>query len=198
MNKIFVVGLDKTGTSSISKALRILNYSVIESDAKFIDIYEKSDINYFMNFIKQYDAGADLPWCVLYKELYKKYPNAKYILTTRENENIWVKSHFNHFLQTNTKGKELISRYFRTFYKLPYPINHGEELKKIYITHNTKVREFFDGMDNFIDVNVSDVGWNELCNFVNKDIPQQPFPRIKQSDYTMYDKMLRIAKRRYV
>ena len=47
-----------------------------------------------------------------------------------------------------------------------------------YVRHDTEVRGFFEGAENFMTYNVTaGDGWEPLCAFLSKPVPQAPFPR---------------------
>ncbi len=66
-NKVFGIGLSKTGTKSLVKALKILGYKSVH--------YPRN-----LNVLKNYDAAADISVAHAFKELDKKYPKSKFIL----------------------------------------------------------------------------------------------------------------------
>ena len=82
--KIFGIGLHRTGTSSLNEALNILGYRSIHTP---LDIYPDIDTR----IIDKYDAFTDNPIPLLYKQLDRLYPGAKFILTTRDLDS-WIKS----------------------------------------------------------------------------------------------------------
>ena len=88
--KIFGIGLSKTGTTSLARALEILGYKTrdyigvtkyIAGDLSSVDLQE----------IDANDAFTDTPIPSFYKQLDEKYPNSKFILTTR-NMDDWLRS----------------------------------------------------------------------------------------------------------
>ena len=99
---IIVAGWGRTGTRSLKFALEHLlkkpcyhmqNILLIKKEAKKwhkFFILENRDINWDEIF-STYGACLDFPSCIYYKNLMKKYPNAKIILTKRNPES-WVKS----------------------------------------------------------------------------------------------------------
>lgn len=101
---IAVVGLSRTGTSSMSKALAMLNlvpYHTIESLTKHLDFWyyyldgriKNPDVRKLLT--KNHDrpdAVLDCWYALLAPEIIKAYPDTKFILTTRETEG-WLKSY---------------------------------------------------------------------------------------------------------
>lgn len=78
-SKIFGIGLSRTGTTSLNNFLRELGYNVIHYP------YEQ-DLWAFNN-----DGGTDITVTNNYKELDRRFPNSKFIHTTRNKEE-WLDS----------------------------------------------------------------------------------------------------------
>ena len=88
--KVFGIGLSKTGTTSLARALEILGYNV--KDCLGITKYSKGDISSINETaLDTYDALTDTPIPNFYRELDKKYPNSKFILTVRDMDG-WLNS----------------------------------------------------------------------------------------------------------
>ena len=99
---IIVAGWGRTGTRSLKFALEQIlgkpcyhmqNILLNKKEAKkWHDFFitNKKNVNWD-EIYKGYGATLDFPGCNYYKELMKKYPNAKVILTQRDSES-WIKS----------------------------------------------------------------------------------------------------------
>ena len=83
MKKIFGIGLPKTGQTSLATAMWTLGCKTVQYP------YNSSQI-------KNNDFALDLPIVINYKKLDKKYPNSKFILTTRDFDS-WLASMQNHY-----------------------------------------------------------------------------------------------------
>tara|TARA_Y100001933_G_scaffold217308_1_gene224803 strand:+ start:192 stop:407 length:216 start_codon:yes stop_codon:yes gene_type:complete len=59
-----------------------------------VEELKSEDYARFFNMINHYQTFDDWPWLLYYKELDKRYPEAKFILTVRD-EISWVKSYQN-------------------------------------------------------------------------------------------------------
>lgn len=116
--KVFVIGLSKTGTTSLAKALDLIGFQCSHYPLGAMNYYDPHPFfTRFMNYLgyklfnnpigirnyrlkspcidltqfNEFDAFADTPIAYCYKELDKIHPNSKFILTTRELEP-WLKS----------------------------------------------------------------------------------------------------------
>ena len=79
--KIICVGFQKTGTSTLREALRILGYKVKDTSTRALIPILKGDYAKILRMIKNYDAIEDTPWYIIYQELDRLLPDSKFILT---------------------------------------------------------------------------------------------------------------------
>ena len=93
--KVFGIGFHRTGTSSLGRALEQLGYNVcgnfIHNETNLGDTLHQRAYD----MAERYDAFQDFPWPLLYRELDKRYPGSRFILTTR-NTDAWVRSVLKH------------------------------------------------------------------------------------------------------
>ena len=71
--KVFVIGLNKTGTTSLGDALSTLGYKRlgwkdILSRKLFHDWYS-GHMEHLIGLSRTYEAFEDLPWCFMYEEM---------------------------------------------------------------------------------------------------------------------------------
>lgn len=186
MNKIFGIGLHKTGTSSLARALNILDIKCSHWE-HYEELYKGIQNNdYSFEFLKKYQAVVDLPVPCIFANLDRAYPNSKFILTIRDTEN-WFKSVKNHFIVT----KEMFDRSDKLKLlkeeELFYKIKHVD--KNIFIeryeNHNKEVIDYFKNRKNdllVIDIIQGD-GWDKICRFLDKRVPNDVFPIINKRKY---------------
>ena len=195
--KVFIVGFHKTGTSSMGKALQLLGYTVCGSlreaynckdqDNNFLDfLLEKAKTN-----LNKYNAFQDTPWFLLYKELYTMYPDAYFILTTRNTRN-WIKSIQKHFGKGKFKFHDKIYGSFDSF-------THESTYVKIYEQHNSDVKKFFSDKGNFKVIDIKHFNWEQLCGFLGHDKPFWNFPHTNRSSArgSLYNWIKRLIKNKY-
>lgn len=170
--KIIGVGFQKTGTSSLREALKILGYRVKDTSTRPLIPILKGDYGKILRLIRNYDALEDAPWFMIYKELDQRIPESKFILTLRD-EQSWYKSVSRHIGHLRNPSHEWIYGRGKGL-----PMEHMENTIRIYTNHNREVLEYFKDRPN--DLLVVDfkkgAGWEQLCNFLGKDIPPEPFP----------------------
>lgn len=173
MNKVFGIGLSKTGTQSLAAALRILGYRTIHYPWNWNDIVSN-------------DASLDISVIPYYKYLYEIFPDSKFILTLREKES-WLSSCKKHFSADNTKepfrSKHTDEWQPRDFHIAA--IEHSiygtylydrDKFKRVYNNHVAEVERFFYNSDRLLTINViqEPSPWKKLTDFL--DIEDVPFP----------------------
>ena len=96
MRKVFCLGFQKSGTSSLGLALSRLGYRVA-GYWQFRDLGERAEVSMddllerARSLVGQFDAFKDTPWPVLYRDLDKLYPNSKFIHIVRDPQR-WIAS----------------------------------------------------------------------------------------------------------
>ena len=197
--KIFCIGFNKTGTTTIDKALKEFNFklgSQIKGELLIFDWY-KRDFKKIIKLCKTADAFQDVPFSLpfTYIMLDQYFKNAKFILSIRDNENQWYNSltkfHSKLFsdgnaIPTSQQLKEAEYRYkgfvYQSF-KLIYntqddDIYNKETLINLYNNHNYFVKDYFKSRPKkLVVINVSKKNdYFRLCEFLNKKPLRDDFP----------------------
>ena len=174
---IIGVGFQKTGTSSLREALKVLDYRVKDTTTRALIPILKKDYPSILRMLKNYDAVEDTPWYMIYKELDKLIPNSKFILTVRDEESwfLSVKKHIGDLRSANHewiygRGKGL-------------PKDDKKNTIEVYSKHNKEVIEYFKNRPNdllVLDFTKGD-SWSKICPFLNKEIPKTAFPHYNKT-----------------
>ncbi len=98
--KVFVLGDSRTGTTTIHKFLKLAGFTSIHYFFGESGVTEPAHRDYEENWKKLqsfidtggYDAFSDYPLRTFYRELFKTYPDAFYILSTRKDVETWRRS----------------------------------------------------------------------------------------------------------
>ncbi len=171
------VGFQKTGTSTLREALKILGYRVKDTSSRALIPILKGDFEKVLKIIEPYDAVEDTPWYIIYKELDLRIPNAKFILTIRDEEN-WYQSVKRHIGDLRSAQHEWIYGRGKGL-----PKDDKENTIQTYKKHNTEVINYFSRRPDdllVIDFNDGD-NWKKICSFLHKDIPEQQFPHYNKT-----------------
>lgn len=168
-NKVFEIGMPKTGTTSLGMAFRQLGLNTLgwSPDVHF-DYTKQGNAEPALLLAQNYDAFEDGPWHNLPVELLDDhFPGSKFILLEREDHK-WFESMCVHF-----KGDE-----FDWF-------NCHE--KELWIARKQKKYQrirnyFFDRPDDLLIMNIVDDsgGWEELCQFLDLPVPSASFPWVNR------------------
>ena len=173
-DKVFVVGLHKTGTTSLGRALALLGYRVKGHVGlgKFQGTDEIRAEAFRIIDRNNHNAFEDNPWPMLFEEIDQRYPGSKFILTTRP-EQSWLKSIKTHFDHRPSLAMEWI-------YGFGSPLGHEDIYLKVYREHNEKVKELFKHRPDDIIVMQMETGfdWDRLCHFLSLPVPCVDFPKV--------------------
>lgn len=189
--KIFCIGFQKTGTTSLGTTLEILGYKVCGVRYDLIDVIREGHWSQMDEVIMQHDAFKDNPWPVIYKTLDEKYPGSKFILTTRD-ESAWIKSLVNHFGTTPSVMQDFI-------YGKAYPKGNEDLYREIYQKHNQDVKAYFEKRPE--DLLVIDLThekkWDRICHFLSLPVPTAAFPHENKGEYTSAGKLIKLIRKKF-
>ena len=175
VTKVFGIGMQRTGTTSLAAALRILGYKTL--DTPFV-LYPDLD----RTILDEYDAFTDNPVPLFYKQLDRMVPGSKFIMTTRDIDAWlksvkWLYSTFEYNWKANVKATQVhndiygVSGYNKTIFKATWRRYH-EEVQA----------HFADRPQDLLVIDFTrGEGWNELCAFLRKPVPEDDFPAKNQS-----------------
>jgi len=184
--KVFGIGYSKTGTTSLTYALRQLGYSALHFAFHALNHgnEEKLELRYDKLWRSAY---TDTPIPVFFRELDERFPGSKFILTMRE-MSAWLRScELNHIWPGEYVHDKAIrnQRYVRSLLNLHYQLYgsvtfNRRSFQRSHERHIEAVREYFK--DRPEDLLILDVcggsGWKPLCQFLDKPVPRGAFPRV--------------------
>ena len=169
-SKIFGIGLSKTGTTSLADALGLLGYSVI-------------DFPLGLRGVEEHDAATDTPIADCFELLDRQYPRSKFIYTVRQRDR-WIRSCKTHWARFVDGGCETRPEAAELFKHLYGTIDFDADLfKKAYDRHETRVLRYFSSRPDdllIIDICSEESGWEPLCSFLGKEIPDCAFPHMNK------------------
>lgn len=213
--KVVGVGYGRTGTYSLTLALEQLGHKTLHTQHMYetpavLDMWDDKifspaiasgraalgEPDFDLVASNGFTATADLPMSLYYEQVYEKYPDCKFILTTRDTPERWFKS-WDMLTKTMTQPTryfrwmdhaDKINRYYRWLFArvnsddsylsvpLPLPDQSKERAIASYEAHNRRVREIIPS-SQLLEFNVKQ-GWDPLCSFLEVEhCPTTPFPR---------------------
>ncbi|MDA3821118.1 MAG: hypothetical protein PF450_00700, partial [Bacteroidales bacterium] len=135
--KIIGVGFQKTGTSTLREALKILGYSVKDTTPRALIPILRGNYKKVLRILKNYDALEDTPWYKIYKELDELIPGSKFILTIRDEES-WYTSVSKHIGDLRAAHHEWIYGRGKGL-----PKDDKDNTVAVYRNHTIEVIEYF-------------------------------------------------------
>jgi len=171
-HKIFGIGMERTGTATLIRALSILGISALHRAPYVLGVIEtEKKLGVRPLLTLGYQAYADHPIPELYQELDGYYPKAKFIATFRDFDS-WFKSKLSYYAWDKKMvegvagiSPERVKQSRKTC--LPMHTNH----------YNTVKSYFKDRPDDLLTIDFTrGEGWKELCGFLNIEVPKVDFP----------------------
>ena len=184
--RIFGIGMQKTATTSLAAALKILGFDAAHWEGPqwakniWLEMRDGRSLT-----VERHYAVTDLPITLLYRQLDLAYPGSKFILTIRSEEK-WLESVRKHWsYEANpfraSWDNEPAAFTHRIHHDL-YGQRHfdAEVFLARYRRHNAEVLDYFKGRDG--DLLVMDMnggapaGWGLLCRFLDRPKPAVEYP----------------------
>lgn len=95
-SKIFCIGFNKTGTTSLEAALSAMGYSLgqVPEGEILIDAWSRRDFQPIIDFCQSAEAFQDVPFSLefTFAALDQAFPGSRFILTVRGNAQEWYRS----------------------------------------------------------------------------------------------------------
>lgn len=143
--KVFGIGLNKTGTKTLRSYLVRLGFrhrsydSSNTTESPSFELYSSGRTGELLDIMEQYDSCEDWPWPVLFRELDERFPDARFILTVRSSPDRWYRSLCNMAVRIGP-----LPLYEKAIYGYAMPQGHREEHIRYYVEHNDAVERYFE------------------------------------------------------
>jgi hypothetical protein len=179
--KIFGIGWAKTGTTSLGVALANLGFNHRSQDLGYVDAWAQGNYEQIFAETDRYDSFDDWPWLLMFEQFDERYPDAKFVLTVRE-ENAWLRSYRSMLADQGNASKKMNS-IRSNLYGLDFPTVTETDLVARYRKHNRDVMAYFwDKPDKLLVVDWSvGHGYPELCDFIGMARVKDPFPHANRA-----------------
>lgn len=171
---IFGIGLNKTGTMSLHRALERLGYSSLHwgGERAYLDVLRAIDDDVpVLSYLPAFDAYSDIETLSVNFDLADaQYPGSTFIVTTRDVDS-WLDSRRRHVLR-NVLRKEA-GEYDGSYLDVDLA-----GWRRQWVDHHRRVADHFRGRDDLLVMNITaGDGWELLAPFLGHPIPLAPFPR---------------------
>ena len=189
MNKVFGIGLTNTGIRSLTEALNILGVNTIQypRDKETFKCLLRGMLE--LPILRQFDGMTDVPAIRFYKQYDKIYPNSKFILTVRDLERWLLRTKIH--MGGKENGVPSLEGYKSNISHWGRIALYGtvcwdrEVFRTTFTDHLNDCKEYFKDRDDLLIMDICEggEGWEPLCSFLNKEIPDVPFPHEGQHRY---------------
>lgn len=198
--RIFGIGANKTGTTSLKAAMQELGFVVgnQRTAENLIDDWAKRDFRRIIQYCKTAEFFQDLPFSLNYTYIVldQVFKDSKYILTVRNSPEDWYNSLVRFHSKRWGKGdgippnKKDLQEAFYIYKGRPWHVNrliritpeddlyNREILIDAYINRNNSIKEYFKHRpDDLLILNVADENaYTDLCNFLGVKKVRDSFP----------------------
>jgi hypothetical protein len=172
-NKVFEVGVAKTGTTSLAMAFEILGLRLASWVPNLYDEVKAGKFDNTLAWAEKFDAFKDGPWHEddLYKILDRRFPESKFILLEREDES-WLKS-IENFFSADINWNNIDEKYLIQNFS-----DRKQEMLDFKHKRFTDVKDYFrERPDDLLVMNIcAGEGWEKLCPFLEMPVPKVRFP----------------------
>jgi hypothetical protein len=172
--KVFAIGLTKTGTSSLHRALSELGFKSLHwgGRAAYFAVLDaqRGGRRLLAQVGEQHDAYSDIETLsVRFDIAALHYPGSRFILTVRDVDE-WIDSRRHHVLRNRR------ALHSGTYQGTNIEI-HEEQWRRQWAVHIERVMSWFAGRDDLLVLDICrGEGWERLAPFLRKPVPARPFP----------------------
>lgn len=198
--KVIGAGFGRTGTTSMKDALEILGYQKchhmkeVMKEGEQVEQFDRLSQGLEVNWddiFEGFEAAVDWPSSARYQELMVHYPDAKVILTARDAE-AWYKSATDTIYAVSRASSPVVTFLIPKVRKIMTMINRlvwegvfdgrfedKDHAIKIYNDNIAEVMQHVPS-DRLL-VHSSKEGWEPLCAFLDKPIPNEAYPHSNET-----------------
>jgi hypothetical protein len=176
-NKVFGIGISRTGTTSLTSALELLGIPTVHWPSSMRDF-------------ELFRGATDVTVACRFKELDLIFPHSLFIYTERDSES-WLRSVIAHY---NQVANAAVLRDATEAFQLEADIRiYGRlnpldlEFPGAYRRHHEQVMQYFhDKEDRLLRMNIErGDGWQKLCSFFQVPEPAVPFPHLNKKNMSI-------------
>ncbi len=207
--KIIGAGFGRTGTLSTYTALNHLGYPCYHMLEVIQNKKNKSHLDFWYDVANSpegkqkdwdkvfhnYTATLDNPACCVWEELFQKYPDAKVLLTLHpKGPEAWYESTINTIYFTEKMWQFKILKFTtpfgRKFGNMSSRLIWGRSHKGTMVDKEEAIAYYQKHIEEVkakvppekLLIFSADQGWEPLCKFLGKDIPNMDFPNVNNRE----------------
>jgi tetratricopeptide (TPR) repeat protein len=201
--KVFCIGFNKTGTTSVESVLRSVGLTIgNQAEAEMlVHDWGRRDFRRILAYCQSADAFQDIPFSLpgTFAAVDQALPGSKFILTVRSSADKWFNSLERFHTQIVGKGRVPTAEDLREFnYRYPgyiadvirlsysadgSPLYAHDPYTAYYEAHNAQARQYFkDRPEQFLELNCeSPDAMEKLLTFLGVPFTGQEMPRLNAS-----------------
>ena len=188
MVQVIGAGFGRTGTASLKRALELLGFDPCHHMSEVLKQPQTTvgwtaalngDVTALPPLLEGYKATLDFPGCLLWREMHELCPQAKVVLSVRDPKK-WYDSARATILSTEPrKMPPDLAGLLRPFSEAMAARGFRRDLSEadtmaVFNEHNDSVRAAVEP-EKLLVYEVTQ-GWAPLCEFLEVDVPDTPFP----------------------
>lgn len=200
--KVFLLGMSKTGTTSIEQLLIECGYRVCRGHWNnnvtnyLLSCYVHNDLEEILRLTTYYDAFTDAPWGggYLHENITRLYPDGLFILSYRD-VNDWYTSLENMFLQYDKNymttmetmksfGGYGIVEFFKKIFDISNLYDNMDKIKHYYMNYNEEVRKYFKVNNyKFLEIDITEKNFDSrvITEFINCKRTNRSMPHLNKA-----------------
>ncbi len=178
--KVFGIGLNKTGTTTLGCCLKRLGYRHSSFNLPVLEQAAIGELDPLFATVDAHESFEDWPYPLVFEALDRQFPRSRFILTRRASPECWLESLSAHALRTDPLDG---ARTRSLAYGLPFPQLDPQLYLRRYSQHLQRVRAYFaQRPDDLLELCWEEqASWEPLCAFLQKPVPSLPFPHANAS-----------------
>lgn len=177
--KVFGIGLPKTGTKTLGACFEQLRFKHRSCDMNLAAQVKRGELESVFAEAAKFETFEDWPWFLIYRELDRRFPGSRFILTLRKDVDAYLTSLRKHHERQGIANEGFVAPpWWGDVFGFPPDQWDYERSAASYERHRREVLEYFkDRPDDLLVVcwETGD-GWDELCRFLKVRRPGKPFP----------------------
>lgn len=201
--KIFCIGFNKTGTTSLGAAFELFGYRLGDQHAaeRLVDDWAQRDFRRLLQYCESADAFQDVPFSLpdTYVALDQAFPQSKFILTVRSSAREWFDSLTRFHTKIVGKNRLPTAADLREFaylepgwvwraHQLIFGVDEADLYRRElyesqYEAHNAAVKKYFcNRPEDLLVLNLGDAdSTTALCRFLGHEPAGLVMPHLNKS-----------------
>lgn len=201
--KVFVVGCNKTGTTSVAEALRLMGRDVAKQKPAelLLEDWGRRDFRRLLKFCRRHDAFQDVPFSLdwTWVALDQAFPGSRFVLTVRNSSIEWYESMTRYHTRIVGKGRiptaedlreyrYVHSGWLLRYHQLVYGVDETllydcDIYTRNYENHNTEIMRYFSGRpQDLLVLNIAEPdSMRKLCAFLGEPDRGLAMPHLNSS-----------------